>query len=241
MSTVTATTVELTSATPSASPASFELLADEITARPVFTESSEFSDCDDEDDESAPDDDESFEPHAANVAATTVMLNKSANSFFMFFLQKIFLFYNKLMGSRESVIADCKLMCEALSDFTAIDTGIEKVKGEIENITQLVQACVQENASSAQSQERYEKRYKGLIDKYDNTTAILNTSIQKRTTQENQIKAITSFIKSLQTQPLILNEWDDTIFTVLVNKCIVHKDGYITFEFNSGNKIKVKS
>ena len=132
-------------------------------------------------------------------------------------------------------------MCEALSDFTAIDTEIEKVKYEIENITQLVQACVQENASSAQPQERYEKRYKSLIDKYDKTTAIFNTLIQKRINQENQIKAITSFIKSLQTQPLILEQWDDTIFTFLVNKCIVHKDGYITFEFNSGNRIKVRS
>ena len=47
------------------------------------------------------------------------------------------------------------------------------------------------------------------------------------------------FIRTLKKQPDILEEWDDTIWTMMVEKAIVHKDGSITFVFYNGTEIKV--
>ena len=47
------------------------------------------------------------------------------------------------------------------------------------------------------------------------------------------------FIRTLRKQPELLTEWDDTIWTVMVEKAIIHKDGQITFVFYNGTQIKV--
>lgn len=36
-----------------------------------------------------------------------------------------------------------------------------------------------------------------------------------------------------------MQEWDDTVWTVMMEKAIVHKYGQITFIFQNGTEIKV--
>jgi len=38
---------------------------------------------------------------------------------------------------------------------------------------------------------------------------------------------------------MVLDKWDDTIWTVMVEKGIVHRDGHITFVFYNGTEIEV--
>ena len=47
------------------------------------------------------------------------------------------------------------------------------------------------------------------------------------------------YIRTLKKQPVVLREWDSTIWTVMIEKAIVHKDGQITFVFQNGTEIKV--
>ncbi len=51
--------------------------------------------------------------------------------------------------------------------------------------------------------------------------------------------AMQLYIDNLIKQPLILNEWDDTIWHTMVEKGIVHKDESITFVFYNGTEIDV--
>ena len=47
------------------------------------------------------------------------------------------------------------------------------------------------------------------------------------------------FIRTLKKQPVVLDKWDDAIWTVMVEKEIVHRDGRITFVFYNGTEITV--
>ena len=47
------------------------------------------------------------------------------------------------------------------------------------------------------------------------------------------------FIRTLRKQPQILTEWNDTIWTVMVEKGIVYTDGHIKFVFYNGTEIEV--
>lgn len=46
-------------------------------------------------------------------------------------------------------------------------------------------------------------------------------------------------IRTLNKQPEVMHDWNDTIWTVMIKKAIVHKDGQITFVFQNGTEIKV--
>ena len=60
-----------------------------------------------------------------------------------------------------------------------------------------------------------------------------------RTSRSQQDKKMALYIRTLKKQPEVMHDWNDTIWTVMIEKAIVHKDGQITFVFQNGTKIKV--
>ena len=67
----------------------------------------------------------------------------------------------------------------------------------------------------------------------------LNPASWKCTMQSQQDKAMALYIRTLKKQPVVLREWSDTIWTVMVEKAIVHRNGAITFVFKNGTEVKV--
>ena len=94
------------------------------------------------------------------------------------------------------------------------------------------------NASTAQSQEAYLKKYEALTERYEKAAAELERLQNLRTARSQQDKKMALYIRTLKKQPEVLQEWDDAIWTVMVEKGIVHRDGTITFVFQNGTEIK---
>lgn len=147
--------------------------------------------------------------------------------------------YNQLMGNRAELIADCQQMRKELVDFAALDGEIAKQQEETQLIAKLVQEVVKENASAARSQEAYRQKYETLTERYEAAMAELERLQNLRTRRKQQDKALSLFVRTLKKQPDILEEWDDTIWTRMVEKAIVHRDSSITFVFYNGSQITV--
>lgn len=147
--------------------------------------------------------------------------------------------YNRMMENREQIIKDCETMRRALTDFAALDAEIERQLEETQVVAELVKAAVKENASTAQSQEAYLRKYEALTERYEKAAAELERLQNLRTTQSQQDKAMALYIRTLKKQPVVLREWSDTIWTVMVEKAIVHRNGAITFVFKNGTEVKV--
>lgn len=155
-------------------------------------------------------------------------------------VQRLFITaYNQMMQDRKRIIEDCELMRRTLTNFDALDADIERQIEETQIVAELVKATVKENASTAQSQEAYLKKYEALTKRYEAAAAELERLQNLRTLRSQQDKAMALFIRTLKKQPEVLDTWDNTIWTVMVEKAIVHKDGAITFVFYNGTKIKV--
>lgn len=108
-------------------------------------------------------------------------------------------------------------------------------------LAELVKAVVKENASTTQSQEAYIKKNEALSERYEKAAAELEKLQSAQTSRCQQDKRITLFIRTLKKQPLLLDEWDDTIWTVMVEKAIAHRNNEITFVFNNGTEIRVRA
>ena len=147
--------------------------------------------------------------------------------------------YNRMMENREQIIKDCETMRRALTDFAELDAEIERQLEETQVVAELVKAAVKENASTAQSQEAYLRKYEALTERYEKAAAELERLQNLRTTQSQQDKAMALYIRTLKKQPVVLREWSDTIWTVMVEKAIVHRNGAITFVFKNGTEVKV--
>ena len=47
------------------------------------------------------------------------------------------------------------------------------------------------------------------------------------------------FIRTLKRQPEVLDAWSDTIWTVMVERVLVHRNGGLTFQFYNGSEIRI--
>ena len=90
-----------------------------------------------------------------------------------------------------------------------------------------------------QSQEEYLRKYNCLSKRYEEAVIALEKLKAERDVRQQQSKAMLLFIRTLKKNPQVLDNWDDTVWTVMVEKGIVHSDGSITFVFYNGTEITV--
>ena len=145
--------------------------------------------------------------------------------------------YNQLMGNRNQVLADCELGRKALTDFDQLDRDIEALNSEIKVVEEMVHALIGENAASGESQADYHRRYADLTDRFGKLADRLQALKTERDFRKKQDSAMRLHMRMLKRSPLVLEEWDDTIWTVMVEKAIVHREGSITFHFYNGGVV----
>ena len=155
-------------------------------------------------------------------------------------IQRMFILaYNQMMANKTQVITDCELMRRMLTDLKVIDAEIARLSEECEIVAELVGSLVKENSSTAQSQEEYLKKYSGLNKRYEDVFCELEKQKEERTSRQQKDKAMSKFIQALKKNPLVLAEWDDTIWTVMVERGIVQRNGRVRFVFCNGTEIVV--
>lgn len=100
--------------------------------------------------------------------------------------------------------------------------------------------AVKDNAATAQSQEAYLQKYEALTQRYETAAAELARLQNLRILRSQKDKAMALYIRTLKKQPIVLSEWNDTLWTVMVEKAIVHRNSEITFVFYNGTKVRVE-
>ena len=146
--------------------------------------------------------------------------------------------FNQLLGNKERILDDCRLMQNALTDCEGIDRQIAELEQEIEVVTELTKRCIAENAKAALSQAEYNIRYNGLVQRYNTATASLE-SLQK-TKADREVKADTIGEFIFRAQELdALTEFDEKLWLTTIETVTVHADGRMTFKFQGGTEIDV--
>jgi len=146
--------------------------------------------------------------------------------------------FNQLLGDKERILDDCRLMQNTLTDCEGIDRQIAELEQEIEVVTELTKRCIAENAQAALSQTEYNTRYNGLVQRYNTATASLESL--KKTKTDRGVKADTIGEFIFRAQELdALTEFDEKLWLTTIETVTVHADGRLTFKFQGGTEIDV--
>ena len=155
-------------------------------------------------------------------------------------IQQMFLrAYNQLMGSREQVIQACEVMRSVVTDCTELDTEIDGLNEEIQVVAGLVSQCIKDNATTKQSQDEYNKKYNGLVKRYEKAVAQLNKASAEKERRMQRDRELRIFIGAIEKQPLVLECWDERLWISLLETATVRAEGKITFRFKDGTEIEV--
>lgn len=145
--------------------------------------------------------------------------------------------FNKLLGSREELITDCRLAQSVLCECRTLDVELLELQREIEVVVELSRKAIYENARVAQSQEDWIKRNNSYLERHRRATeriAVLDEMKRERLAKGLRLEA---FIRDLASCPLVIDEFDERLWVVTVDTVTVTKDGRLVFRFKDGIEV----
>ncbi len=140
--------------------------------------------------------------------------------------------------NREMVLETCRMLLEDLSDTSALDTKIEMLTMELNDIGTLIREHIQKNAESVQNQDSYNLRYDELTEQYERKKGLLQKMQQKRIEHQSRIESMASFLRTLEKTNEPIDYFDDSIWRTTIEKVTVFHDGRMVFQFVDGTEIE---
>ena len=146
--------------------------------------------------------------------------------------------YNRLTYDRESLLEDCTLILDAVSDCTEIDEKLKTLYEEVDVVVELTRRCVEENSQEALNQEEYLKRYNSLVERHDSLKkriATLETQKQEKQFKGSYISGLMFEITEYETA---ISEFDEQMWMLVIDSVLIHHDGRMVFRFRNGAEIE---
>jgi site-specific DNA recombinase len=153
-------------------------------------------------------------------------------------LQQLFMkAFNQLLTNKNEIMENCEVIKQVLTDTTALDTKAEELQSEIEIVTELIRQCVDENAHIGLDQTEYQKRYNGLVARYENAKEKLEKIEQQRRERRVKQEQLDAFLDTLVRQDSILTEFDEALWCTVIDKIKVYAADKVQFTFRDGTVI----
>lgn len=128
-------------------------------------------------------------------------------------------------------------MRDTLADTGKVDDEIERLTIETETIAIQIQRLISENASTAMDQDDYNRKYDGLVERYNAAENRINDLMKRKETREREAKAMDAFISELSSVGELPIEYSDAVWNALIDKATVYADDRVVFTFKNQKEI----
>lgn len=142
--------------------------------------------------------------------------------------------FNRVFTQKNQILEDCRLMQSTLTDCSEIDREIAHLIDEAEVVTGLTEKLIRENSTKAMAQDEYNRRYDDYVERYNGIREKLDDLERKKNRRLAKANSIGGFIFELMEQDGILTEFDERLFTTVLDTITVHPDGRMIFLFQGG-------
>lgn len=144
---------------------------------------------------------------------------------------------NKLMKNRNSLIDDCEIALETIGDVSEIEKKIKALENELDVIDGLTLQAIEENKRKVINQEEWTQRNGKYLKRHSDVTEQLKALDSEHTERLNKAKTLKLFIKQLKQGGKVITEWNEELWTAVIDCVIVGIDGSLTFRFKDGSEI----
>lgn len=145
---------------------------------------------------------------------------------------------NTLITERDEIIENIQLIRQTVCDVTALEQEQDKFRSEMEIVVELTQSCVAENARTAQNQEDYQKRYDGLVERYEKVKSRYDAIVEAIEEKQAHYEKLGIFIDTLEKHGEPITEFDAGMWGSMVEYITVDKDKKMTVTFKDGSEVQ---
>lgn len=145
--------------------------------------------------------------------------------------------FNKLVTEREEIVANANLVRKTLCDTSELEQEKVSLGQELAVLVEMTQNCIAENARIAQDQGEYQKRYNGLVERYERAKARFDEVTEAIAQRSAKSERLAGFIRTLGAQAEPVAEFDERLWGATVDYVTVGADGGMTVVFRDGTGI----
>ena len=138
----------------------------------------------------------------------------------------------------EEIAANARLVRQTLCDTTELEQEKASLQQELAVLVEMTQNCIAENARIAQDQGEYQKRYNGLVERYEKAKARFDEVTATIAQRSAKGERLAGFIRTLEAQREPVAEFDERLWGAMVDYVTVGADGGMTVVFRDGTWIK---
>ena len=130
-----------------------------------------------------------------------------------------------------------RLVRQTLCDTVELEREKATLGQELAVLVGMTQNCIAENARVAQDQGEYQKRYNGLVERYEKAKARFDEVTEAIAERSAKGERLAGFIRTLEAQKEPVAEFDERLWGAVVNYVTVGVDGGIKVAFRDGTEI----
>ncbi|MBE6097540.1 MAG: recombinase family protein [Schwartzia succinivorans] len=145
--------------------------------------------------------------------------------------------FNKLVTEREEVIANARLVQKTLCATEKLERKKSALAEELAVVVKMAEGCIAENARISQNQVEYQKRYNGLVARYDAAKRRFDEVTEAIAQRSAKAERLAGFVKMLEGRGETLADFDEGLWGSMVECVTVCKDGGMTVVFRDGTTI----
>lgn len=147
---------------------------------------------------------------------------------------------NQLLKGKDDMLANLRLVQEKVCDTAELEAESQRLMGELQVLSDMVQSCISENARIAQDQTDYQKRFDELVSRYDAVKTKYD-AVEKKI-KERRLKAerLEAFAKALKEQKQAVTEFDEGLWGTLADYMTVFSKEDISVTFKDGTEIHIR-
>lgn len=135
-----------------------------------------------------------------------------------------------------NIAEDCQIGIKELEDTTELDEEEAKLKVESATLIELSKKMVQDNATKELDQEVYRREYSALEEKHNGVLKRLSEIEKEKNMRFMEIKKLKICMSIFEKQEPLFTEFDNKLWTMLIEKAIIRNDNTAEFDYYAGFK-----
>lgn len=147
---------------------------------------------------------------------------------------------NELFSEKDEIIENTKTMMDMVCNTDDLDKELGDKVTELNIIAEQMQTAIAENSRTALDQNEYERRYVDLTERYNTIKADYDKISEQIESKKAQRELFKGFIRALEKQGTLVQEFDEGLWSSLVQEVVVNTKDDILFIFKNGFEIKTR-
>ncbi len=147
---------------------------------------------------------------------------------------------SRLLSNREALLEDIRLIKEKLTDCTDINLQLENEEQKIKAVETVIQKCIDDNASKARDQKKYEKEIERHLAQYEKLNSKKTALEIERDARHQKAEILSQFLFEIKEIDLLDVAFRENRWNAIIDYVTVYADEHLVFVFKNGSEISVE-